>query len=463
MAKKRTSEKSAGSGMDTRRILGKILKSIRPYRLLVVLSLLLAVISVVLTLYIPILTGRGVDRIIDRGLVDFEGLLEIIRNILVCILLTAGSQWLMNHINNKITYHIVQDLRIRAFRHLQKLPLSYIDAHPAGDLISRVITDIEQFSDGLLMGFTQLFTGVVTIAGTILFMLSIHPLITLVVVVLSPLSFLIAGFISKRTFSMFRKQSETRGELTALTDEMLGNLKTVIAFDHQEEARKEFEEINGRLAGYSLKATFFSSLTNPATRFMYSAIYAGVTIAGCFTVIGGGLSVGQLSSFLSYTNQYTKPFNEITGVITEFQNSLASAGRVFELLDQEILPDDEAQASLGQVRGQVDLEHVFFSYTPDKKLIEDFNLHVKPGQRIAVVGPTGCGKTTLINLLMRFYDTDSGAIRVEGQDIRKVSRQSLRSNYGMVLQENLAEIRHNPGKYHLRLSRRRGRRHNPGR
>ena len=435
MAKKRTSEKSAGSGMDTRKILGKILKSIRPYRLLVILSLLLAVISVVLTLYIPILTGRGVDRIIDRGLVDFEGLLEIIRNILVCILLTAGSQWLMNHINNKITYHIVQDLRIRAFRHLQKLPLSYIDAHPAGDLISRVITDIEQFSDGLLMGFTQLFTGVVTIAGTILFMLSIHPLITLVVVVLSPLSFLIAGFISKRTFSMFRKQSETRGELTALTDEMLGNLKTVIAFDHQEEARKEFEEINGRLAGYSLKATFFSSLTNPATRFMYSAIYAGVTIAGCFTVIGGGLSVGQLSSFLSYTNQYTKPFNEITGVITEFQNSLASAGRVFELLDQEILPDDEAQASLGQVRGQVDLEHVFFSYTPDKKLIEDFNLHVKPGRRIAVVGPTGCGKTTLINLLMRFYDTDSGAIRVEGQDIRKVSRQSLRSNYGMVLQE----------------------------
>ena len=435
MAKKRTSEKSAGSGMDTRRILGKILKSIRPYRLLVILSLLLAVISVVLTLYIPILTGRGVDRIIDRGLVDFEGLLEIIRNILVCILLTAGSQWLMNHINNKITYHIVQDLRIRAFRHLQKLPLSYIDAHPAGDLISRVITDIEQFSDGLLMGFTQVFTGVVTIAGTILFMLSIHPLITLVVVVLSPLSFLIAGFISKRTFSMFRKQSETRGELTALTDEMLGNLKTVIAFDHQEEARKEFEEINGRLAGYSLKATFFSSLTNPATRFMYSAIYAGVTIAGCFTVIGGGLSVGQLSSFLSYTNQYTKPFNEITGVITEFQNSLASAGRVFELLDQEILPDDEAQATLGQVRGQVDLEHVFFSYTPDKKLIEDFNLHVKPGQRIAVVGPTGCGKTTLINLLMRFYDTDSGAIRVEGQDIRKVSRQSLRSNYGMVLQE----------------------------
>lgn len=435
MAKKRTSEKSAGSGMDTRKILGKILKSIRPYRLLVILSLLLAVISVVLTLYIPILTGRGVDRIIDRGLVDFEGLLEIIRNILVCILLTAGSQWLMNHINNKITYHIVQDLRIRAFRHLQKLPLSYIDAHPAGDLISRVITDIEQFSDGLLMGFTQLFTGVVTIAGTILFMLSIHPLITLVVVFLSPLSFLIAGFISKRTFSMFRKQSETRGELTALTDEMLGNLKTVIAFDHQEEARKEFEEINGRLAGYSLKATFFSSLTNPATRFMYSAIYAGVTIAGCFTVIGGGLSVGQLSSFLSYTNQYTKPFNEITGVITEFQNSLASAGRVFELLDQEILPDDEAQASLGQVRGQVDLEHVFFSYTPDKKLIEDFNLHVKPGQRIAVVGPTGCGKTTLINLLMRFYDTDSGAIRVEGQDIRKVSRQSLRSNYGMVLQE----------------------------
>lgn len=435
MSKKPTSDKTTISDTDTRAVLRRILKSIRPYRFLVALSLLLAVISVVLTLYIPILSGRGVDLIIDKGLVDFEGLLRIIRNILICILLTAISQWLMNHINNKITYHVVQDLRTRTFRHLQKLPLAFIDSHPSGDLISRVITDIEQFSDGLLMGFTQLFTGLVTIVGTILFMLSIHPLITLVVVALSPLSFLIAGFISKRTFSMFRKQSETRGELTALTDEMLGNLKTVIAFDHQEEAQKDFEEINERLSGYSLKATFFSSLTNPATRFMYSAIYAGVAIAGCFTVIGGGLSVGQLSSFLSYTNQYTKPFNEITGVITEFQNSLASAGRIFELLDQETLADDDSGNTLEHVRGQVDLEHIFFSYTPSKKLIEDFNLHVKPGQRIAIVGPTGCGKTTLINLLMRFYDTDSGAIRVEGQDIRSLSRRSLRSNYGMVLQE----------------------------
>ena len=435
MSKKPTSDKTTISDTDTRSVVRRILKSIRPYRFLVALSLLLAVISVVMTLYIPILSGRGVDLIIDKGLVDFEGLLRIIRNILICILLTAISQWLMNHINNKITYHVVQDLRTRTFRHLQKLPLAFIDSHPSGDLISRVITDIEQFSDGLLMGFTQLFTGLVTIVGTILFMLSIHPLITLVVVALSPLSFLIAGFISKRTFSMFRKQSETRGELTALTDEMLGNLKTVIAFDHQEEAQKDFEEINERLSGYSLKATFFSSLTNPATRFMYSAIYAGVAIAGCFTVIGGGLSVGQLSSFLSYTNQYTKPFNEITGVITEFQNSLASAGRIFELLDQETLADDDSGNTLEHVRGQVDLEHIFFSYTPSKKLIEDFNLHVKPGQRIAIVGPTGCGKTTLINLLMRFYDTDSGAIRVEGQDIRSLSRRSLRSNYGMVLQE----------------------------
>ena len=435
MSKKQTADRQNTAGADTRRILGRILKSIRPYRVLVVLSLLLALISVVLTLYIPILTGRGVDLIVSRGLVDFQGLLRIIRDIVICIVLTAVSQWLMNHINNKITYHVVQDLRIRAFSHLEKLPLSYIDAHPSGDLISRVITDIEQFSDGLLMGFTQLFSGVVTILGTILFMLSIHPLITLVVVVLSPLSFFIAGFISQRTFSMFRKQSETRGELTALTDEMLGNLKTVIAFDHQAKAQKEFEEINSRLAGYSLKATFFSSLTNPATRFMYAAIYAGVTIAGCFTVISGGLTVGQLSSFLSYTNQYTKPFNEITGVITEFQNSLASAGRIFELLDQQTIPYDEDKPGLEHVKGQVDLEHVSFSYSPEKKLIEDLNLHVKPGQRIAIVGPTGCGKTTLINLLMRFYDADSGVIRVEGQDIRDINRASLRANYGMVLQE----------------------------
>lgn len=417
-------------------VLKRILLCIRPYTSLVVLSLGLAVITVGLTLYVPILTGNAVDYIAGKGSVDFGMLGKLIVLIIAAITVTAAAQWLMNHVNNMITYRIVQDLRVQAFHHLHRVPVAYVDSHPAGDLISRIITDVEQFSDGLLMGFTQLFTGVLTIAGTIVFMLTIHPLITLVVVVLSPLSFGIAGFISKNTFQMFKKQSETRGELTSLTDEMLGNLKVVEAFGYQEKAQERFEEINERLAGYSLRATFFSSLTNPATRIMYSIIYAGVTLAGCFTVIAGGLTVGRLTSFLSYTNQYTKPFNEITGVITEFQNSLASAARVFRFLDEEPETEDSPDAEeLTEIQGKVELEDVAFSYRPDQRFMEHLNLSAQPGQRIAIVGPTGCGKTTLINLLMRFYDVTDGNIYVDGHEIRDITRKSLRSNFGMVLQE----------------------------
>lgn len=417
-------------------VLKRILLCIRPYTSLVVLSLGLAVITVGLTLYVPILTGNAVDYIAGKGSVDFGMLGKLIVLIIAAITVTAAAQWLMNHVNNMITYRIVQDLRVQAFHHLHRVPAAYVDSHPAGDLISRIITDVEQFSDGLLMGFTQLFTGVLTIAGTIVFMLAIHPLITLVVVVLSPLSFGIAGFISKNTFQMFKKQSETRGELTSLTDEMLGNLKVVEAFGYQEKAQERFEEINERLAGYSLRATFFSSLTNPATRIMYSIIYAGVTLAGCFTVIAGGLTVGRLTSFLSYTNQYTKPFNEITGVITEFQNSLASAARVFRFLDEEPETEDSPDAEeLTEIQGKVEFEDVAFSYRPDQRFMEHLNLSAQPGQRIAIVGPTGCGKTTLINLLMRFYDVTDGNIYVDGHEIRDITRKSLRSNFGMVLQE----------------------------
>ncbi|HJB29939.1 MAG TPA: ABC transporter ATP-binding protein/permease [Candidatus Blautia faecavium] len=414
----------------------RILHYIRPHTGLVILSLILSVLTVGLTLYIPILTGRGVDYIVGEGQVDFSGLIAVITGIVISISITALAQWIMNHINNKITYRIVKDLRIQAFNHLQELPLSYVDRHSSGDLISRIVTDIDQFSDGLLLGFTQLFTGVATIAGTILFMLSINPWITLIVVILSPLSFVIADFISKKSFTMFKKQSETRGELTGFTNEMLGGLKVVQAFDHQEEAKTEFDEINKRLSEYSLKATFFSSITNPATRFMYSAIYAGVAIAGCFSAIAGGLSVGQLSSFLSYTNQYTKPFNDITSVLTEFQNSIASAARVFALIDEPSAPAEPQDAIvLTQPEGRILLENVDFSYTPEVPLIQNLNLSVKPGQRIAIVGPTGCGKTTLINLLMRFYDVQKGSIKVDGHDIRQITRQSLRTSYGMVLQE----------------------------
>lgn len=424
------------SKKENQKVLKRILACIRPYVPLVVLSLALAVLTVALTLYVPILTGNAVDHIVGKGEVDFPALGRIIGIIISSIVITAAAQWLMNHINNMITYRIVQDLRVKAFHHLHCVPVSYVDGHPSGDLISRIITDVEQFSDGLLMGFTQLFTGALTIFGTIIFMLTIHPLITLVVVVLSPLSFAIAGFISKNTFQMFKKQSEARGDLTSLTDEMLGNLKVVEAFGYQEEAQERFEEINERLAGYSLRATFFSSLTNPATRIMYSIIYAGVTLAGCFTVIGGGLTIGRLTSFLSYTNQYTKPFNEITGVITEFQNSLASAARVFRFLDEMPEAEDLPEAAeFKDVQGKVELDDVSFSYRPDQKFMEHLNLEARPGQRIAIVGPTGCGKTTLINLLMRFYDVTGGNIYVDDHEIRDVARESLRSNFGMVLQE----------------------------
>ena len=395
-----------------------------------------SLLTVGLTLYVPILTGRGVDAIVGTGQVDFTALLAVIAGIVISVAVTALAQWIMSHINNKITYRIVRDLRVQAFNHLQALPLSYVDRHPSGDLISRIVTDIDQFSDGLLLGFTQLFTGVTTIAGTILFMLSIDPWITLVVVLLSPLSFVLANFISKKSFTMFRKQSETRGELTGFTNEMLGGLKVVQAFDHQAQACEEFDEINRRLSEYSMKATFFSSITNPATRFMYSAIYAGVAIAGSFSAMGGALTVGQLSSFLSYTNQYTKPFNEITSVLTEFQNAIASAARVFALIDEPPAPAEPADAvTLTDPEGRIDLDHAAFSYTPEVPLIRDLNLAVEPGQRVAIVGPTGCGKTTLINLLMRFYDVDSGAIRVDGRDIRQITRKSLRTSYGMVLQD----------------------------
>ena len=429
------------------RTLRRILRCIRPYRGLAALSLALSVLTVGLTLYVPILTGRGVDAIVGAGQVDFTALLAVVGGIVVSISVTALAQWVMSHINNKITYRIVRDLRVQAFNHLQALPLSYVDRHSSGDLISRIVTDIDQFSDGLLLGFTQLFTGVATIAGTILFMLSIDPWITLIVVVLSPLSFVLADFISKKSFTMFQKQSETRGELTGFTNEMLGGLKVVQAFGHQDQACQEFDEINRRLSEYSLKATFFSSITNPSTRFMYSAIYAGVAIAGSFSAMGGALTVGQLSSFLSYTNQYTKPFNEITSVLTEFQNAIASAARVFALIDEPPAPAEPADAvTLTAPEGRIDLDHVAFSYTPEVPLIRDLNLAVEPGRRVAIVGPTGCGKTTLINLLMRFYDVDSGAIRVDDRDIRHITRKSLRTSYGMVLQDTwlrAASIRDN--------------------
>ncbi len=436
--------KSLGPGAEekqkqqerSRRTIRRVLHCIDKYRAAVLLSLLLAVVTVALTLYVPILTGQAVDRIVSQGLVDYEGLVRILAKILAAMALTAVSQWLMNHINNIITYRVVKDIRTQAFDHVERLPLRYIDAHPSGDIISRIVADVDQFSEGLLMGFTQFFTGVMTIGGTLLFMLSINPLITLVVVLLTPLSLVVAGFIAKKTFDMFRLQSETRGALTTLTNEMLGNMKVVQAFGYQREAEKRFDEINRRLTGYSLRATFFSSITNPATRFVNSMVYAAVGIAGAWGVIRGLLTVGQLTSFLSYANQYTKPFNEISGVVTELQNALACAGRVFDLIDEETIPEEApGTEALADVKGQVDLENVSFSYTPDRSLIENFSLQVKPGERVAIVGPTGCGKTTVINLLMRFYDVDSGCIRVEGRDIRQVTRKSLRESFGMVLQD----------------------------
>ena len=414
----------------------RVLDYIGVYRWLVLLSLILAAVTVATTLYTPILVGYGVDLILGPGQVDFAGLIRILKQIAVVICITALAQWLMNHINNQITYHVVKDIRTKAFEHLEMLPLKYIDTHPSGDVISRIIADIDQFSEGLLMGFTQLFTGVLTILGTLGFMLVVNPLITVVVVVVTPLSLFVASFIAKKTFTMFRLQSQTRGELTSLVDEMIGNQKVVQAFGYENDAQQRFEEINERLRKCSLRAIFFSSITNPSTRFVNSMVYASVGVAGAFAAIRGLLSVGQLSVFLSYANQYTKPFNEISGVVTELQNALACASRVFELIDEEPIPAEKEDAHvLHTVDGSVDLEHVKFSYVPEVLLIDNLNLHVKPGQRIAIVGPTGCGKTTIINLLMRFYDVNSGSIRVSGHDIRDVTRKSLRSSYGMVLQE----------------------------
>ena len=392
--------------------------------------------TVALTLYLPILIGQAVDRIVGKGAVDFAGIFVILRKMAVIIGLTAVAQWVMNACNNKITYNVIRDIRTEAFEKIEKLPLKYLDAHSYGEIVSRVIADVDQFADGLLMGFTQFFTGIVTIFGTLIFMLTISVRITVAVVVITPVSLFVASFIAKKTFSMFKLQSETRGEQTAFIEEMVGNQKVVQAFSHEDEALEKFDEINERLQKYSLRAIFFSSITNPSTRFVNSLVYATVGVVGAFTAIAGGISVGQLSSLLSYANQYTKPFNEISGVITELQNALACAGRVIELIEEDAeVPDAEDAVDLEHANGKVELSHVYFSYVPEQKLIEDFNLSVKPGQRVAIVGPTGCGKTTLINLLMRFYDVNSGTIKVSDIPLQQLTRKSLRDNYGMVLQE----------------------------
>ena len=416
--------------------LGKVLRRLKRYRLLLALSILFAAVTVALTLYVPVLVGEAIDLILGPGQVDFTGIAALLVRIAWIVAVTALLQWLMNTINNKITYQVVRDVRDEAFRKIQILPLKYLDAHPHGEIVSRVIADVDQFADGLLMGFTQLFTGIVTILGTLCFMLSIHPGITLVVVLLTPISLFVASFIARRTYAMFKLQSETRGRQTALIDEMIGGQKTVQAFSREKASLDQFDEVNDQLAKYSLRATFFSSITNPATRFVNSVVYAGVGLTGALVAIGGGITVGNLTCLLSYANQYTKPFNEISGVVTELQNALACAGRIFDLIEQEPQVPEEPDASvLSNVKGHVSLQDVSFSYDPDRPLIGGLNLAVKPGQRIAIVGPTGCGKTTLINLLMRFYDVDGGAIAVEGEDIRTVTRRSLRSSYGMVLQE----------------------------
>ncbi|MCM1100217.1 MAG: ABC transporter ATP-binding protein/permease [Clostridium sp.] len=414
----------------------KVLRYIRRYWPMVGASLLLAVIVVVLTLYIPILTGDAVDLLLGVGLVDMDGILKIMCRIGIAALITAVAQWVMNTCNNHITYHVIRDIREDAFRKLQVLPLQYMDTHAYGELVSRVIADVDTFADGLLMGFTQLFTGVLTILGTLGFMLMTNIPITLVVVCITPVSFLVARFIATRTYSMFKEQSEIRGEQTALVEEMVGNLKVVKTFSREEQVKAEFAEINDRLQGSSLKAIFFSSLTNPATRFVNSLVYAGVGVAGAFIALQNGISVGRLSCFLSYANQYTKPFNEISGVVTELQNAIACAARIFDLIEEEPqTPEADPAKVLERARGEVTLQNVAFRYVPDRPLIRDFNLNVRPGQRVAIVGPTGCGKTTIINLLMRFYDVKEGCIRVDGTDIREYTRGSLRTNYGMVLQE----------------------------
>ena len=431
--RKTSSEKKQKSQAAT---LKEVIRRLGRYRIFLVFSILLATVSVALTLYIPKLTGHAVDYVIGKGKVNFPGVIQVMIQIGVCTLITALAQWLMNVCNNKMTYQMVQDIRNEAFDKIEQLPLKYIDGHPYGEVVSRVIADVDQFSDGLLMGFTQLFTGIATIVGTFCFMLSVNVSITFVVVLITPVSFFVANFIAKRTFRMFRLQSEIRGEQTGLIDEMIGNQKVVQAFGRGEDATEHFDEVNKRLQEASLRATFFSSITNPATRFVNSLVYTGVGITGAFAVVRGAMSVGQLSSFLSYANQYTKPFNEISGVVTEFQNAIACAQRVFALIDEEPqIPEPEHAVHLTDIDGNVKVEDVSFSYLPGQHLIEDFNLEVKPGQRIAIVGPTGCGKTTLINLLMRFYDVNAGSIKVEDIDIREMTRKSLRAGYGMVLQE----------------------------
>ena len=414
----------------------RVLKYIRKYTPALVLSLLLAGLTVLLTLYIPILTGNAVDLIIGEGQVDMPDIFAIMKKIAIVMIITAVGQWVMNTCNNYITYHVIRDIRTDAFAKLEILPLKYLDAHAYGDIVSRVIADVDTFADGLLMGFTQLFTGVLTILCTLGFMLVTNVPITLVVVCITPVSFLVAKFIATKTYSMFKEQSETRGEQTSLIEEMIDNQKIVNTFSRGEAVKSKFGEINGRLQKCSMKAIFFSSITNPATRFVNSLVYAGVGVFGALVAIKGGISVGRLSCFLSYANQYTKPFNEISGVVTELQNAFVCAGRIFELIDEEPQVPDAADARvLEEAQGNVDLKDVYFQYVPEKKLIQNFNLQVKPGQRVAIVGPTGCGKTTVINLLMRFYDVNSGSIKVDGTDIRDITRGSLRTNYGMVLQE----------------------------
>ena len=425
--------------MNNKQILNRVFSYVGRYKIHLAFSLLLAAVSVAGTLYVPVLLGNVIDFIVDKGKVDFDGMVPILVEVCVIVGVVALSQWIMNVLNNKITFGVVKDMRDKAFSKIEKLPVSYIDSHPSGEVVSRVIADVDQFADGLLMGFTQFFTGIITIIGTLIFMLSINFWITVVVVIVTPLSFVIASFVAKKTHKMFTLQSETRGEQTAFIDEMIGNAKTVDAYSHYDENLKTFDEINARLKEYSLKAVFFSSITNPATRFVNSIVYAAVALFGAFLAVKTeqqAITVGVLAAFLSYASQYTKPFNEISGVVTELQNAFACAGRLFELLEEkEVPPDKENAVELKTVDGKLELKNVCFSYVENKKLIDNFNLSVKPGQRVAIVGPTGCGKTTLINLLMRFYDVNSGNIIIDDNDYDNVTRKSLRQNFGMVLQD----------------------------
>lgn len=425
--------------MNNKQILNRVFSYVGRYKIHLAFSLLLVAVSVAGTLYVPVLLGNVIDFIADKGKVDFDGMVPILVEVCVIVCVVALSQWIMNVLNNKITFGVVKDMRDKAFSKIEKLPVSYIDSHPSGEIVSRVIADVDQFADGLLMGFTQFFTGIITIIGTLIFMLSINFWITVVVVIVTPLSFVIASFVAKKTHKMFTLQSETRGEQTAFIDEMIGNAKTVDAYSHYDENLKTFDEINARLKEYSLKAVFFSSITNPATRFVNSIVYAAVALFGAFLAVKTqqqAITVGVLAAFLSYASQYTKPFNEISGVVTELQNAFACAGRLFELLEEkEVPPDKENAVELKTVDGKLELKNVCFSYVENKKLIDNFNLSVKPGQRVAIVGPTGCGKTTLINLLMRFYDVNSGNIIIDDNDYDNVKRKSLRQNFGMVLQD----------------------------